>query len=70
MLAINQAAFQARTYVQNASTAVQNNDMQGALMDLDLATKSIDNILSNLTSTTAASGANQTSTTGGATASR
>jgi hypothetical protein len=39
-------------------------------MDLDLATKSIDNILSNLTSTTAASGANQTSTTGGATASR
>ena len=70
MLTINQAAFQARTYVQNACTAVQNNDMQGALMHPDLATKSIDDILSNLTSTTSASGANRTSTTSGATAGR
>jgi hypothetical protein len=64
VLAINQTAFQARTHVQEACTAIQNNDTQGALTDLNLAIKSIDNILSNLTSTTTTTaGANQTSTT-------
>jgi hypothetical protein len=64
VLAINQTAFQARMHVQEACAAIQNNDTQGALTDLNLATKSIDNILSNLTSTTTTTaGANQTSTT-------
>jgi hypothetical protein len=64
-LAINQTAFQAKTHVQEACTAIQNNDTQGALTDLNLAIKSIDNILSNLTSstTTSTAGANQTSST-------
>jgi hypothetical protein len=63
--AINQTALEARTHVQEACTAIQNNDTQGALTDLNLATKSIDNILGNLTSTetTTTTGANQTSTT-------
>jgi hypothetical protein len=62
--AINQTALEARTHVQEACTAIQNNDTQGALTDLNLATKSIDNILGNLTSTetTTTTGANQTST--------
>jgi hypothetical protein len=64
VLVINQTAFQARMHVQEACAAIQNNDTQGALTDLNLATKSIDNILSNLTSTTTTTaGANQTSTT-------
>jgi hypothetical protein len=62
--AINQTAFEARTHVQEACTAIQNNDTQGALTDLNLATESIDNILGNLTSTktTTTTGSNQTST--------
>jgi hypothetical protein len=64
VLVINQTAFQARMHVQEACAAIQNNDTQGALTALNLATKSIDNILSNLTSTTTTTaGANQTSTT-------
>src|SRR5919108_972422 len=64
VLVINQTAFQARMHLQEACAAIQNNDTQGALTDLNLATKSIDNILSNLTSTTTTTaGANQTSTT-------
>ena len=50
MLAISQTAFQARTQIEEASTALQDNDTQGALMDLNLAIKSIDNIIGNLTS--------------------
>jgi hypothetical protein len=56
MLAINQTAFQARTQIEEACTAIQNNDTQGALMDLNLAIKSIDNIVGNLTSTTTTAG--------------
>jgi hypothetical protein len=56
MLAINQTAFQARTQIEEAYTAVQDNDTQGALMDLDLAIKSIDDIIGNLTSSTTAGG--------------
>jgi hypothetical protein len=46
MLAISQTAFQARTQIEEeeAYTAIQSNDTQGALMDLNLAIKSIDNI--------------------------
>jgi hypothetical protein len=62
VLAINQTALEARTHIEQACTAIQNNNTQGALTDLNLAIKSIDNILGNLTSTTTA-GANQTSTT-------
>jgi hypothetical protein len=39
---------------REAYTAIQNNDTQGALMDLSPAMKSIDNIVDNLTSTTTA----------------
>jgi hypothetical protein len=56
MLAINQTAFQARTHIEEAYTAVQDNDTQGALMDLDLAIKSIDDIIGNLTSSTTTAG--------------
>ena len=56
MLAINQTAFQARTHTEEAYTAVQDNDTQGALMDLDLAIKSIDDIIGNLTSSTTTAG--------------
>jgi hypothetical protein len=63
VLAINQTAFEARTHIEQACTAIQNNNTQGALMDLNLAIKSIDNILGNLTSTTTTAGANQTSAT-------
>jgi hypothetical protein len=62
VLAMNQTAFEARTHIEQACTAIQNNNTQGALTDLNLAIKSIDNILGNLTSTTTV-GANQTSTT-------
>jgi hypothetical protein len=62
VLAINQTALEARTHIEQACTAIQNNNTQGALTDLNLAIKSIDSILGNLTSTTTA-GANQTSTT-------
>ena len=44
MLAISQTAFQARTPIEEACTAIQTNETQGALMDLNLAIKSIDNI--------------------------
>jgi hypothetical protein len=51
MLAISQTAFQARTQIEEeeeeAYTAIQSNDTQGALMDLNLAIKSIDNIIGN-----------------------
>jgi hypothetical protein len=63
VLAINQTAFEARTHIEQACTAIQNNNTQGALTDLNLAIKSIDNILGNLTSTRTTAGANQTSTT-------
>ena len=53
MLAINQTAYQARTQIEQACTASQNNDTHGALVDLSLAMKSVDNIVGNLTSTTA-----------------
>jgi hypothetical protein len=56
MLAINQTAFQARTQIEEAYTAVQDNDTQEALMDLDLAIKSIDDIIGNLTSSTTTAG--------------
>jgi hypothetical protein len=56
MLAINQTVFQARTQIEEAYTAVQDNDTQGALMDLDLAIKSIDDIIGNLTSSTTTAG--------------
>ena len=56
MLAINQTAFQARTQIEEACTAVQDNDTQGALMDLDLAIKSVDDIIGNLTSSTTTAG--------------
>ena len=56
MLAINQTAFQARTQIEEAYTAVQDNDTQGALMDLDLAIKSFDDIIGNLTSSTTTAG--------------
>jgi ribosomal protein S20 len=45
MLAINQTAFQARTQIEQACTAIQNNDTQVALIGLNLAIKSIDNIV-------------------------
>ena len=47
MLAISQTAFQARTQIEEACTAIQSNETQGALMDLNLAIKSIDNIIGN-----------------------
>ena len=58
MLAINQTAFQARTQIEEAytATAIQDNDTQGALMDLDLAIKSVDDIIGNLTSSTTTAG--------------
>jgi hypothetical protein len=57
MLAISQAAFQARTQIEEeVCTAIQSNDTEGALMKLNLAIKSIDNILGNLTSRTRTSG--------------
>jgi hypothetical protein len=56
MLAINQTVFQARTQIEEAYTAVRDNDTQGALMDLDLAIKSIDDIIGNLTSSTTSAG--------------
>jgi hypothetical protein len=61
VLALNQTAFHARTHIEEACTAIQNNNTQGALTDLNLAIKSIDNILSNLTLTTTTARANQTS---------
>lgn len=54
MLSIKQTASQARTQIEEACTAIQNNDTQGAIMDLNIALKSIDNIVGNLTSTTTA----------------
>ena len=53
MLAINQTAFQARTQIEQACTAIQNNDTQVALIGLNLAIRSTDNIVGNLTTTTA-----------------
>jgi hypothetical protein len=45
-----------RTQIEEACTAVQDNDTQGDLMDLDLAIKSIDDIIGNLTSSTTTAG--------------
>ena len=57
MLAISQTAFQARTQIEEeVCTAIQSNDTQGALMELNLAIKSIDNIIGKLTSRTTTSG--------------
>ena len=53
MLAISQTAFQARTQIEEAYTALQDNDTQGgALMRLDVSIKSTDDIIGNLTSST------------------
>jgi hypothetical protein len=52
---INQTAFQVRMHIEDACMAIRNNDSTGALKDLDLAIKSIDNsILTKQTSTTPA----------------
>ena len=56
MLAINQTAFQARTQIEEAYTAVQDNDTRRAINDLGLAIESIDDIIGNLTATTTAGG--------------
>ena len=51
MLVISQKAFQARIQIEEeACTAIRSNDTQGALMELNLAIKSTDNIIGNLTS--------------------
>ena len=57
MLAINQTTFQARTQIEEAYTALQDNDTQGvALMHLDVSIKSIDDIIGNLTASTTTAG--------------
>ena len=57
MLAINQSAFQARTQIEEAYTALKDNDTQGgALMHLEVSIKSIDDIIGNLTSSTTTAG--------------
>jgi hypothetical protein len=46
---INQSTVQAIRYAEQANTAIQNNDAQGASRNLDLALNELENIQGNLT---------------------
>jgi hypothetical protein len=46
---INQSTAQAIRYAEQANTAIQNNDTQGASRDLNLALNELENIQGNLT---------------------
>jgi hypothetical protein len=56
MLAISQTPFQARTQIEEACAALQDNDTRRAINDLTLSIKSIDDLLRNLTSSTTTAG--------------
>src|SRR5215212_12043254 len=47
--AINQSTAQALRYTEQANTAIQNNDTQGASRNLNLALNELENIKGNLT---------------------
>lgn len=49
--AASQAASEARMHIEEACMALKNNDTQAALMHLNLATMSLDNVQGNLTAT-------------------
>jgi hypothetical protein len=59
----NQSTSEARSHIEQACMALQNNDIQGALMELNLALNAL--VSSNVTTT--AGGGNATNATGGGT---
>lgn len=63
----NQSTSELRMNLEQARTALQNNDTQSAMMYLEMALSTIDGggTEGNITSSTAAGGGNATTTTGG-----
>ena len=62
----SQAVSEVRFHIEEACKALQSNDTQGALMHLNFAMMSLDNVQGNLTSTTTAGNATNATMSGGA----
>ena len=61
----SQAASDTRGHIEEACKALQKNDTQGALMHLNLALTSLDNVQGNLTSTSTAGNATNSTMSSG-----